>query len=157
MSSSEEAVIGQPEKYKCDYCGSVFWHVEHLDQRIDCPSCGAPNPKIVSQSIIDKAVIGEEEFIEENITTASGVAKGVGILIAAILGVVVLYFTAYTIPSALTAIANASLGGISTSTQNAIQDTFSIVMVGTVVLVFVAVIRTVITTEDAKEEDEVKN
>jgi uncharacterized membrane protein len=69
--------------------------------------------------------------------------EGVGILLAGIFAVIFLYFVAYALPGALTAIATTALTSVNAGVQTIFQVLFSIVAVFTFLLILVAVIRKV--------------
>jgi hypothetical protein len=70
--------------------------------------------------------------------------EGVGILLAGIFAVIFLYFVAYSVPGALTAIATTALTSVNGGVQTIFQVLFSIVAVFTFLLILVAVIQKVI-------------
>lgn len=72
------------------------------------------------------------------------VQEGVGILLAGIFAVIYLYFVAYAVPGALTAIATTSLTSVNPGVQTIFQVLFSIVAVFTFLLILVAVIQKVV-------------
>lgn len=70
--------------------------------------------------------------------------EGVGILLAGIFAVIFLYFVAYAVPGALTAIATTALTSVNGGVQTIFQVLFSIVAVFTFLLILVAVIQKVV-------------
>ena len=73
------------------------------------------------------------------------VEEGVGILLAGIFAVIFLYFVAYAVPGALTAIATTALTSVNGGVITIFQVLFSIVAVFTFLLILVAVVKKVIT------------
>jgi hypothetical protein len=71
-------------------------------------------------------------------------SEGVGILLAGIFAVIFLYFVAYAVPGALTAIATTALTSVNGGVQTIFQVLFSIVAVFTFLLILVAVIQKVV-------------
>lgn len=72
------------------------------------------------------------------------VQEGVGILLAGIFAVIYLYFVAYSVPGALSAIATTALTSVNAGVATIFQVLFSIVAVFTFLLILVAVIQKVV-------------
>jgi hypothetical protein len=70
-------------------------------------------------------------------------SEGIGILMAGIFAVIFLYFVAFAVPGALTAIATTALVSVNAGIQTIFQVLFALVAVFTFILILVSVLRKV--------------
>ena len=138
--------MSERPEYKCDYCGTEFYHAFHNDEKIDCPSCGAPVTKVIQHIVQTPNPDGTQTV---DITTEPEIVTTIFLVIAVFIAV---YFAFLVVPNVLVNIAKQALVNPNPAAISLFQTVLPPTFVGVIFIVFLSVLIPTWKSVEEKEE-----